>query len=227
MDYTAKIRQQNLLQAAKDSGLNDREFAQSLGLTAADYAQLKMGGDKAGGRNIGPNRARKFETKLNKNPGWMDLPPNSVNEKTELYSVTPPSDGDEIYEMEYYDAKGSCGGGSLNGDDIVKGLLTREVSFFLHYKAKPENCKAIYADGDSMADYIVDGDLVIFDISKKTPISGEIFLLRYQEGLRIKELHQQVNGKWKIRSRNPSWGDEEIADKDEIEIIGQYVTSSH
>lgn len=149
---------------------------------------------------------------------------NSLPAPQVLYSVTPPSEGDEFYNIEYYDAKGSCGGGTINRDDFCKGNLKREIGWFNHFNVKPKNCKAIYADGDSMADFIVDGDMVIFDISKTEPISGKIFLLRYSEGLRIKELYQQVSGKWKIKSRNPAWEDEELADSDEIEIVGQFVS---
>lgn len=150
-------------------------------------------------------------------------PPHSGHNSPVFYSVNEANDKDESYEIEYYSSKGSCGGGFMNGDDELSGNLIKEASWFNHFEVKPQDCKAIYADGDSMSDFIVDGDMVLFDVSKTNPISGKIFLLRYPEGLRIKELQETVSGKWKIRSRNKSFDDEEIAASDDIEIIGQFI----
>ena len=148
----------------------------------------------------------------------------SQSEDGPLSSVEKASENDEVYGIEYYEAKGSCGGGIHNGQDRLAGKITRKASwFFRFFDVKPENCKAIYADGDSMADFIIDGDMVLFDISRRTPISGKIFLLRYPNGLRIKELYEQSMGKWKVKSRNPDYDDEEVVSPEDVEIIGQFI----
>lgn len=133
-----------------------------------------------------------------------------------------------IGEIPYWDAKGSCGGGAMNWEEIPKGTLVKEASFFKRYDLKPGNAIAIYADGNSMADFIVDGDIVIFDRSKIDPKSGKIFLIDHPDGLRIKQLRRQIDGSWVLESRNPDkrqYPDEVIAPSqaDLLKIAGEFV----
>ncbi|GMG89640.1 hypothetical protein Cmtc_08600 [Cupriavidus sp. TKC] len=134
----------------------------------------------------------------------------------------------EVGHIPYWDARGSCGGGFLNYEQQPKGTLTKEVSFFRRFKLKPENAIAVYADGDSMADFIVDGDIVIFDKSKNEPESGKIFLLDHPEGLRIKQLYRAFDGSWILQSRNQNkqlYPDEKIeaSHADLLKIHGRFV----
>lgn len=130
--------------------------------------------------------------------------------------------------IEYWNVKGSCGGGFLNYEQMPKGHLIKEASFFNKYGLKPENAFAIYADGDSMAEFIVDGDIVIFDKSKTTPISGQIFAIEHPDGLRIKVLRRSIDGSWILESKNPDkrgFPDEVIpaSQADLLKIHGQFV----
>lgn len=134
----------------------------------------------------------------------------------------------ETGKIEYWNVKGSCGGGFLNFEQMPKGHLIKEASFFKKYDLKPENAFAIYADGDSMADYISDGDLVIFDKSKTEPKSGEIFAIEHPDGLRIKTLRRLIDGTWILESRNPDkrrYPDEVIPPGSAglLKIYGQYL----
>ncbi|WP_067753044.1 XRE family transcriptional regulator [Orrella dioscoreae] len=110
-----------------------------------------------------------------------------------------PSD---VGKIPYWEARGSCGGGFDNNEHMPTGHLVKEYSFFQKYKLNPDNAIAVYADGDSMADFIVEGDIVIFDTSKTEPRSGKIFLIDHPDGLRIKELRREIDGSWVLGSRN-------------------------
>lgn len=120
----------------------------------------------------------------------------------DYHLVSAEDTNEPVGKIEYWDVRGSCGGGYLNFEQMPKGHLIREASFFARYGVKPENTFAIYADGDSMADFIVDGDLCIFDRGMTTPISGEIYAIEHPDGLRIKELRRSIDGSWTIFSRN-------------------------
>jgi hypothetical protein len=131
-------------------------------------------------------------------------------------------------KIEYWSAKGSCGGGFLNYDALPKGHLVKEMSFFQKRGVKPSDLFAIYADGNSMADFIVDGDIVIFDKTKTQPISGEIFLIEHPDGLRIKQLRREIGGSWVLESRNAdkrAFPDERIDPTQGhlLKILGQFV----
>jgi phage repressor protein C with HTH and peptisase S24 domain len=104
----------------------------------------------------------------------------------------------------------------------------KEATFFKRYDVRPENAIAVYADGDSMSNFIVDGDIVIFDTSKTEPRTGKIFLIEHPDGLRIKQLRRDIDGSWVLASLNPDkqrFPDERIAPDHgaRLKIHGQFV----
>lgn len=80
--------------------------------------------------------------------------------------------------------------------------LIKEPTFFTKFKVTPENVFAIYAEDDAMADFIVNGDIMIFDLSKVAPRSGKIFAIEYQGKLRTRQLWIEAGGSWLLESRN-------------------------
>jgi len=134
----------------------------------------------------------------------------------------------EVGKIEYWDARGSCGGGFLNYDQMPKGHLVKEHTFFQKFGVKPSNAFAIYADGESMANFIVGGDIVIFDRSRVTPQSGKIYAIDHPDGLRIKRLRRGIDGAWMLESDNPdkrAYPDERIEpdQMDLLKIHGEFV----
>lgn len=103
-------------------------------------------------------------------------------------------------------AKGSCGGGSLSTDygDEIREQLVKEAGWFKKYAVKPEETLAIYADGDSMAEFIVDGDIVIFKRGVQDLVSGKIYAIDTPDGLRIKRVHKRSDGTVVLSSDNPN-----------------------
>lgn len=153
--------------------------------------------------------------------GSIDTPPAD-------YKVVPATDEADTGAIQYWDVRGSCGGGFMNFDQLPKGHLIKEASFFRKYNLKPENAFAIYADGDSMAEFIIDGDIVIFDRSRTQPISGQIFAIDHPDGLRIKVLRRSIDGSWTLESKNPDkrrYPDEVIpaGHAELLKIHGQFV----
>lgn len=153
--------------------------------------------------------------------GSIDTPPAD-------YKVVPATDEADTGAIQYWDVRGSCGGGFMNFDQLPKGHLIKEASFFRKYGLKPENAFAIYADGDSMAEFIIDGDIVIFDRSRTQPISGQIFAIDHPDGLRIKVLRRSIDGSWTLESKNPDkrrYPDEVIpaGHAELLKIHGQFV----
>ncbi len=83
---------------------------------------------------------------------------------------------------------------------------------------------AVYAKGESNAEFICDGDMVIFDRTKKKPTSGKLYLIQHPDGLKIKVLRQTLSG-WVIESKNRDYPDEAITNDilERLEILGEYV----
>jgi hypothetical protein len=150
------------------------------------------------------------------------------NAKFSRYAVREPSPDAHIGEIPFSDARGSCGGGAINWDAEQRAPLIKEAGWFDRYKVKPENAMAVWADGDSMAEFIVDGDIVIFDTSKTRPRSGLIYLIDHPDGLKIKRLRRSINGGWVLESANPDknrYPDEVIAPdhEDLLRIHGEFI----
>lgn len=179
-------------------------------------------------------------TNLNNAAGYLGVTPDwlasgklpmrpSQDAKPSRYRIADAGEGDdEASEIMFIDAKGSCGGGVINWEADERPPLVKESSWFRRYKVRPRDAIAVWAYGDSMADYIVDGDIVIFNTAKIEPKSGEIFLIDHPDGLRIKRMRRSIDGSWILESLNPDkrrYPDETIQ-PDQAELLrikGQFV----
>jgi len=175
--------------------------------------------------SFGEKAARRLEQTYGMGDGYLDRPPED-NQSIGVSVAT--EDMQNTGAIQYWDVRGSCGGGFLNFEQMPKGHLIKESTFFTKYNLKPENAFAIYADGDSMAEFIIDGDIVIFDRSKTQPISGQIFAIEHPDGLRIKVLRRSIDGSWTLESKNADkrrYPDEVIPSghAELLKIHGQFV----
>lgn len=188
-------------------------------VTANDWlnGKFKPGTDLA--RRIAEDHGSTFEEL------YFGVKPSSARYSS--YQITEAKDG-EALPIAMADARGSCGGGSTHWDAEHRQPLMKEPQWFKRYGVRPQNAIALWADGESMADFIVDGDIVIFDKSRTEPRTGQIFLIDHPDGLRIKRLRRDIDGSWVLESSNPDkrrFPDERIA-QDQAEllrIVGEFV----
>lgn len=169
---------------------------------------------------------------LNVNPEWLNTGRGpmrpAATATSPRYRVAEAGADASASEIHLIDARGSCGGGSIVWDMDDREPLIKEAAWFKRYGVKPANLFAVFADGDSMAEFIVDGDIVIFDKSKTTPKTGSIFLIDHPDGLRIKRLRRDIDGSWVLESMNPNkaaYPDERINAESAamLKILGQFV----
>lgn len=193
-------------------------------------------------RQIGDVSARHIEKMLRLPKGWMDSPHTSsqtaVREPSAAYigkdanparyRLDEGSEDNGAMPVEFMDAHGSCGGGSINFEGDMRQPLLKEPAWFKRYRITPAEALAVWADGDSMSNFIVDGDIVIFNRSRRTPRSGQIFLIEHPDGLRIKRLRREIDGTWVLESDNPDkrrFPDERIAPDEAhlLNVVGEFV----
>lgn len=140
----------------------------------------------------------------------------------------PPSEEDYAL-IEQLTVNGDCGNGYHNDHVEVRGGLVFKRDWIKRMGSKPENLKVIYAKGDSMEPYIVDGDVVLLDLSKTELASGKVYLIRRPDGeISIKRMTQRLTGTWVISSDNPNkvaFPDEEmsVTSAAQIPIIAQVI----
>lgn len=188
-------------------------------VTANDWlnGKFKPGTDLA--RQIAEDHGSTFEEL------YFGTKPNSARPAAFAITEAGPDDALPITMM---DARGSCGGGGIHWDAEHRQPLMKEPSWFARYRIRPKDAIAVWADGESMADFIVDGDIVIFDKSRTEPRTGQIFLIDHPDGLRIKRLRRDIDGSWVLESSNPDkrrFPDERIAQDQAalLRIVGEFV----
>lgn len=157
------------------------------------------------------------------------------------YGTDPMRDGDPLgsggtvpSEKDYalipqLSVCGENGDGYLNHHIEVKGGLAFKRDWLERVNAKPENLRVIYAKGDSMEPYIIEGDVVLLDLSRTAPVHGKPFAIRRPDhSISIKRLMQRVTGEWILSSDNPNkalYMDEEVNDvsASQVPIIGMVI----
>lgn len=216
-----------------EKGLNQSELARAVGVTP--QAVQKWEGGQSKPRT---SKVTEIATALSVSPSKlvallmgadMDEPSifdESVRQGTMQVHIADDGDA-QVMKIPYYEAKASCGNGVIVFDGGPKGHLLKEETFFRKYDIEPQDIIAVYADGNSNADFIVEGDIALFNRKKNEPRSGKLFLIDHPDGLRIKQMRRLVDGSWMLESRNPDkreYPDEVIqpSQAESLRILGEF-----
>lgn len=207
-------------QRTKELNLSQAALAEAVGISQVAIHNL------ASGKTTKTSKLLQLAKALQCNPDWLENGGNDADGSM-IFEVQP-FDADTGQEIPYLDIEGSCGEGATvypEHEAKIKGVIKKEASWFKRFNVRPKDAFCVYAKGDSMQMFLVDGDMVIFDKSKTTPVSGKIFLIRHPEGLKIKLLRQQLSGSWSFESYNSAFKPEEITEDmlERVNILGQFV----
>ena len=136
------------------------------------------------------------------------------------------------FEVEILESRGSCGGGTIDQrdvDEIAANKRAFVLSTDLQEKGGKDHpaIKAAIADGNGMANFLVHGDLVLFDTSDKRLLTNQIYAFEMPTGLAIRRAVIRSNGRVLLTFDNPDkqlYPDEEL-DQDEVtnlNIVGRF-----
>jgi phage repressor protein C with HTH and peptisase S24 domain len=204
----------------KQVNLTQEQLAEMVGVSQASVQKYVSGKTQATNKILDLARA------LECNPEWLATGTERI--ETQVLSVRDSQADYSLAssEIELLKVDGACGGGStIDCEPLHTARLIKEDNWFKKYKTRPKDTFAVYAKGDSMEMFIIDGDIVIFNKTKTTPISGQIFLIRHPDGLKIKRLRQQITGSWLVESLNDKYPAETIPKDmiDQIQILGEFI----
>ena len=108
-----------------------------------------------------------------------------------------------VYVDQVMDAHLSAGGGEVLWDfDIVAGKRAFERAWMQAEGLRAERCKLWKVRGDSMWPEFSDGDSVLVNMGDREVVSGNVYALIGEDGLRIKRLYKR-DGYIEMRSDNP------------------------
>ncbi|WP_046335983.1 S24 family peptidase [Xenorhabdus bovienii] len=151
------------------------------------------------------------------------LPPENEWTTISPWDSKTPLDSDEVEVPFLKDIEFACGSGRCIDVDY-NGFKLRFSKATLRRIGVPTDGSTILcfpAKGDSMEPVIPDGTAIAIDISNKKIIDGKVYAIE-QDGLkRLKCLYRRPKGKLLIRSYNRDEYEDEVADEDQVSIIGK------
>ena len=113
-----------------------------------------------------------------------------------------PSDRSPVRLMEVASAAGV---GAEVYDETPIGLLWFRNDWLLSHSIDPEQSNIISVRGASMEPTLPDGCSILVDRKRRDPHQGRIYVMRTEDGLVVKRLGLDEEGRWEIRSDSPDW----------------------
>lgn len=212
---------QRLRKARKHADLNQTQLAERLGIKQPSVSELETGESQSS--KLGYQAAKVCGVSAD----WLVMGVGSMLDEDSPGVAETPSEY-EYATIPQYNARAAAGDGHMNGHVEIKGGLAFKRDWLARLGLKPENLRVIYAEGDSMADTILDGEVMLVDISDREPRNGKIYAFLRPDGeVSVKRLiRRSVSGSWLIASDNPDkrrFPDEEASPDalHEIPIIGR------
>lgn len=212
----ANIRRSNMMILLAEAGGSKQLLAEKGG-TAPTYISQILTTDTDKRRNIGESLARKFEEGFLKPKGWMDvdhpedvgisydfdeISVDSINAEIDREIDWPGSDYVQVHYGSFKLSAGVVGFAIDYEEEQLKPLYYRK-DWLQSEGLKVTSLTARKITGESMCPGLCDGDVVLVDTSKQTPIDGKVFAVNYEGEMVIKRMMRD-QGQWWLTSDNPN-----------------------
>lgn len=214
----AALRRINLASWMETNQVNQTEIAKKLGLGRA-YVSLLFNPERFFGEKI----ARKIEQKLGLPELYLDSDkhkPLSIEGWSQVADLS-----DDIYALvPRIHLKLSVEKNSVI--DIEQNLPPLPFrSDWLKKKqvSQKENLRIVDVLGDSMSDYLHDGDFVLIDLGQTEIQDNNVYVITYGNELRVKRLSKRFDGGLFIRSDNKNFPEELLSTEQakSIKVVGK------
>lgn len=247
MQTIDEVRRWNLDLAIKRMG-SAAKLAEASGTSPAYISQIKnRTPDSKTGRAkaMGDDMARRIESALGVQPGWMDAPQHDeeprfiFSKKDYMEAMRPeqraapreqpnvrsydPDDGvpDDVILVPESRIEFAGGDGKINYELVEdEEPATYRRSWFQKYGINPDRARRFRVAGDSMEPLLFARDTILVNLDETQVIDGRLYALRYGDQLRVKYLIRRLDGTLVLRSVNPAYKDEEIP----TELANEHIT---
>lgn len=132
---------------------------------------------------------------------------------------------DEFVWIDVVEAVFSCGAGeSIEFHfDTINGKIPFSPSFMKDKGVTEKTMKIIKAKGESMADFIKDGDLVGINLAQTDIIDGEIYAVYLAGEGMLKQIFKEADGSLVLHSLNEKFPDRIVSEENgrNFKVIGR------
>ncbi|KJV37567.1 peptidase S24, partial [Acinetobacter indicus] len=132
---------------------------------------------------------------------------------------------DEFVWIDVVEAVFSCGvGESIEFHfDTINGKIPFSPSFMKDKGVTEKTMKIIKAKGESMADFIKDGDLVGINLAQTDIIDGEIYAVYLAGEGMLKQIFKEADGSLVLHSLNEKFPDRIVSEENgrNFKVIGR------
>lgn len=177
--------------AALDAQVSDRKaLVELLGRDSSQISQL------LGKKTMGAGLAREFEARAGHPRGSWDIPMDDAVSKTF-------SDPSKVYVRRVVGLRISAGTGELIHDfEEIDNRRAFDREWMQEEGLESAHCKLIDVKGDSMSPTLEDGETILVNTRERQKISGKVYALIGEDGIRVKRLLQRADNQWEIHSDN-------------------------
>jgi phage repressor protein C with HTH and peptisase S24 domain len=127
-----------------------------------------------------------------------------------------------------YSIQVSAGHGAMaNTNEAPSRFLAYRKKWLQFRGFKESDLVIVWAKGDSMEPTIHNNDTIVINTSRKKPVDGHIYVIRYEDSLLVKRMQIHATS-WILLSDNRAYPPLEIKldEQSSFEIVGQVVNVS-
>lgn len=217
----AAHRRARLLQWMDKYQINRTELAKRLQVGRAYISLLlieRHEGDNQKTRHFGEKAARSIEQSLGMAPGYLDggdaTHITAVTEWSQLQDL-PPDSYALVPRIHVALQDGALVHTALNLPSLAFTCewLTR------HKVISKDNLRVIDVVGESMAEYLHNGDIALLDMGQAQVEDRAVYVVRFADELRIRRLEKTFSGGLRLLCDNPAFKDEELTPEQAVGTV--------
>ena len=213
-----------LKESRKKAGKTQAEVAEAVKISQPAYQALESG------RNQKSAFLPMIAQFLGVDPYWLTTggDDDSFGESDLLKpTIVEHGSDNEFVWIDVVEANFSCGvGESIEFHfDAINGKIPFPPSFLKAKNVTENSMKIIKAKGDSMADFIKDGDLVGINLAQTDIIDGEIYAVYLAGEGMIKQIFKEADGSLILHSLNEKYRDKLVTEENgkNFKVIGRQI----
>lgn len=204
--------------------LTQADVARRAGVSQGLIAQIESG------TNEGSKHVVKIANALGVSSDWLvygagESQPEHVmpwNSRDDL-----PPDDSRVW-VDRWDYAFSAGNGSVQWEVRKKDALPFSGGLFSSIGCKPEQCRLLVVQGDSMEPFLFDRDMIMIDVTKTDLRDGRIYAIHFEGEALVKQVFKQAGGALTLHSFNNRYPDRHVnpEDMETLAIAGEVVYRS-